>query len=215
MPSPFAQLAALLSRAHLNPFVPTRGVPRRTLDEVLAIFDEATAAKEGDAAAPSSEADGRRHHALAVLVVEVADDAALLKTKLTQAQIDELGQRLAEADVAFGIVKSAAGGVLSGGGGRNANFGNVNFGNRAAAAVWLGRGKGNKSHALAACRAELSTKQVGSQLVSALGDVRIKQHEATVEAARAYLRTNPAPRRARSFRCQAGSFKASQTPRQC
>ena len=135
MPSPFAQLAALLSRAHLNPFVPTRGVPRRTLDEVLAIFDEATAAKEGDAAAPSSEADGRRHHALAVLVVEVADDAALLKSKLTQAQIDELGQRLAEADVAFGIVKSAAGGVLSGGGGRNANFGNVNFGNRAAAAL--------------------------------------------------------------------------------
>jgi hypothetical protein len=71
MPSPFAQLAALLSRAHLNPFVPTRGVPRRTLDEVLAIFDEATAAKEGDAAAPSSEADGRRHHALAALVVAV------------------------------------------------------------------------------------------------------------------------------------------------
>ena len=57
--------------------------------------------------------------------------------------------------MAFGIVKSAAGGVLSGGGGRNANFGNVNFGNRAAAAVWLGRGKGNKSQALAACRADL------------------------------------------------------------
>ena len=31
--------------------------------------------------------------------LEVADNAALLKTYMTQAQIDELGQRLAEADV--------------------------------------------------------------------------------------------------------------------
>lgn len=130
--------------------------------------------------------------------------------------------------MAFGIVKSAAGGVLSGGGGRNANFGNVNFGNRAAAAVWLGRGKGNKSQALAACRADLTAKQVGNQLGSVLGDHRMKQHEATVEAARDYLSTNPAPptappppkppisvARARSSRCRAGSCKAWRTPRLC
>lgn len=75
--------------------------------------------------------------------MEVADDASLLKTKLTQAQVDELGQRLAEADVAFGSVKPAAGGEFSGGGGRNL----VSYGNRAAAAVWLARGKGSKSTA--------------------------------------------------------------------
>ena len=80
--------------------------------------------------------------------MEVADDASLLKTKLTQAQVDELGQRLAEADVAFGSVKPAAGGelggeLISGGGGRNL----VSYGNRAAAAVWLARGKGSKSTA--------------------------------------------------------------------
>jgi hypothetical protein len=64
----------------------------------------------------STLADGRCHHAMAALVVnargglEVADNAALLKTYMTQAQIDELGQRLAEADVSFGIVKSSSGG---------------------------------------------------------------------------------------------------------
>ena len=116
------------------------------------------------------------------------DDASLLQTKLTQAQVDELGQRLAEADVAFGSVKPAAGGEFSGGGGRNL----VSYGNRAAAAVWLARDKGSKSAAIAACRADQSAKQVGGNC--ALVDKRIEQHEAaTVKAARDYLRTNPAP----------------------
>jgi len=154
--------------------------PCSRIEVWIAIFDEATAAKEGDAAAPSSEADGRRlrrrHHALAVLVVEVADDAALLKSKLTQAQIDELGQRLAEADVSFGIVKSSSGGEFSGKGGRN--VGSTNFGNRAAAAVWIARGKANKSHALAACRADLSAKQASAQIGVTLAANRIEQHEA-------------------------------------
>ena len=74
--------------------------------------------------------------------LEVADNAALLKTYMTQAQIDELGQRLAEADVSFGIVKSSSGGeLISGKGGRNVG-GSTNFGNRAAAApVWIARSK--------------------------------------------------------------------------
>ena len=170
--SPFAQLAALLGKVNLNPWRSApRGVPRQTLDDVLAIFVERTAAKEGEAAAPAknAEADGRRHHALAALVVEVADNAALLKTRLTQRQIDELGQRLAEADVTFNIVKVAAGGEFSGGGGRIT----VNFGNRAAAAVWLGHGKGSKAGALRACRADLTGKQVSNQAGTALSDVRI------------------------------------------
>ena len=96
------------------------------------------------------------------------DDASLLQTKLTQAQVDELGQRLAEADVAFGSVKPAAGGEFSGGGGRNL----VSYGNRAAAAVWLARGKGSKSAAIAACRADQSAKQVGGNC--ALVDKRIE-----------------------------------------
>ena len=80
--SPFAQLTALLGRVHLNPWRSApRGIPRQTLDDVLVIFVERTAVKEGEAAAPAKNAeadgrrhhaDGRRHHALAALVMDEA-----------------------------------------------------------------------------------------------------------------------------------------------
>ena len=49
-----------------------------------------------------------------------------------------------------------------------------------AAPVWIARGKrkANKSHALAACRADLSAKQASAQIGVTLAAKRIEQHEA-------------------------------------
>ena len=49
--------------------------------------------------------------------------------------------------MAFGSVKPAAGGELGGEGGGGGGRNLVSYGNRAAAAVWLARGKGSKSTA--------------------------------------------------------------------